>query len=229
MYRNLVAAVAIVFTSAVSGSGTSAMAQRRESVPEAEKLLVEMRNALDRMGAAEFEFSFRAENMAGDVLGEESGSFVAEGECFRMTASLLTVYCDGRTKWIYDMNNEEIAIFPHDAESADPAENPFAVLRKADPSEYNMKGQVRTVVHDGHPAYLFRMSSRDVNAAYTFIDFTVSADNCLPVAVTYESRNGDRYRLEILAVRERQHVSKDFFAPPADLLDDPDVLVTDMR
>ena len=127
------------------------------------------------------------------------------------------------------MNNEEIAIFPHDTESTDPAENPFAVLRKADPSEYNMKGQVRTVVHDGHPAYLFRMSSRDVNAAYTFIDFTVSADNCLPVSVTYESRNGDRYRLEILAVRERQHVSKDFFVPPADLLDDPDVLVTDIK
>ena len=212
----------------LAGTGTLYVANAQR-LPQPKELLLQMREALDGMGAADFGFSFMAEDQAGNVLGKETGNFLAEGERFRMTTSSLTVYCDGKTKWLYDMANEEITVFPHDTASTDPAENPFAVLRKADPSGYDFKGSVRNVEYEGRPALEFRMASKDKNAAYTVVDFTVSAEDWLPVAIVYKNRNGDVYHLSVLSVSSVNGVTDALFVPPAELLDSPDVLVTDMR
>ena len=121
-------------------------------VPQPKELLGQMRQALDALGAAEFGFEFRAfgfefraVSQSGELLGEETGTFTAQGESFRLEGSVLTVYCDGVTKWIYDEGAQEITVFPHDTASTDPAENPFAVLRRADPGDYTFRGAVRRV------------------------------------------------------------------------------------
>ncbi len=207
-----------------------AYAQTSGKAPEPAQLLRQMRQALDGLGTAEFTFAFSARDAAGRELGRESGTFVAQGESFRLTGSVITVYCDGVTKWIYDMANEEITIFPHDTSSTDPAENPFAVLGKANPEDYTFKGAVRkTDAADGTPAWRMSMASKDRNAAYTLIEFTVSRQTMLPVAVSYVSRNGDVYELTVASARSIGRLAETEFAPPADLLEDPDVYVTDMR
>ena len=111
----------------LQGQRAAAQVASGSRAPKPEELLDRMRQALDALGAAEFTFEFRAENGAGDLLGEESGRFIAQGECFRLEGSVLTVYCDGVSKWIYDEGAQEITVFPHDTASTDPAENPFAV------------------------------------------------------------------------------------------------------
>ncbi len=207
-----------------------AYAQTAGRAPEPAQLLRQMRQALDALGTAEFGFAFSAKDVSGRELGQESGTFVAQGERFRLSGSVITVYCDGVTKWVYDMSNQEITIFPHDTSSTDPAENPFAVLGKADPADYTFKGAVRKVnTADGTPAWKISMASKDRNAAYTLIEFTVSRQTMLPVAVSYESRNGDVYELTVASARSVGRLADTEFAPPADLLEDPDVYVTDMR
>ena len=123
----------------LQGQRAAAQVASGSRAPKPEELLDRMRQALDALGAAEFTFEFRAENGAGDLLGEESGRFIAQGECFRLEGSVLTVYCDGVSKWIYDEGAQEITVFPHDTASTDPAENPFAVLRKARPGDYTFR------------------------------------------------------------------------------------------
>lgn len=199
-------------------------------VPQPEVLLGNMRKALDALGTAEFGFEFTAYGKSGELLGEESGTFVAQGEAFLLSGSVITVYCDGVTKWIYDEVNREITIFPHDSVSTDPAENPFAVLSKADPSHYTFRGDVRRVNSgDGQHAWRLTMASKDRNAAYTLIEFTVSARTFLPSGIVYESRNGDRYVLKVLSAEGLDRMPQDKFTLPASLLEDPDVYVTDMR
>lgn len=198
--------------------------------PQPEVLLGNMRKALDELGTARFVFGFSARNGAGDVIGEESGTFVAQGESFLLSGSVISVYCDGTTKWIYDEVNREITIFPHDSASTDPAENPFAVLSKADPSDYTFRGDVRRVNSgDGQYAWRLTMASKDRNAAYTLIEFTVSARTFLPSGIVYEGRNGDRYELKVLSAERLDRMPQDRFTPPSGLLEDPDVYVTDMR
>lgn len=197
--------------------------------PRPEELLLQIRETLDRMGPTDFGFTFEARDEAGELLGAGNGHFLAEGDCFRMTTPMLTVYCDGKTKWLCDMDNMEITIFPHDTASTDPAENPFAVLRKATPAGYDLKGPVRSVEHDGRQAYVLVMSPKDRNAAYTQVSVTVAADSRQPLAILYKSRNGDTYHLEVLSVKEVEELDGTCFVPPAGLLDDPDYIVTDMR
>lgn len=199
-------------------------------MPQPKELLAQMRQAVDALGAAEFGFEFRAVSQTGEQLGEESGTFIAQGESFCLDGSVLKVYCDGVTKWIYDEGAQEITIFPHDTASTDPAENPFAVLRKARAEDYTFRGAVRRVsAADGQPAWQLVMASKDRNAAYTQIEFIVSQQTLLPVTIGYESRNGDRYELKVLSAEGRGTLSSSEFMPPAGLLDDPDIYVTDMR
>ena len=199
-------------------------------VPQARELLSQMRQAVDALGAAEFGFEFRAENQAGELLGEEAGTFMAEGDSFRLEGSVLTVYCDGETKWIYDEGAQEITVLPHDTATTDPAENPFAVLRKAAPDDYTFRGAVRKVdAADGQPAWQLVMASKDRNAAYTQIEFTVSQRTLLPLRIVYGSRSGDRYDLRVLSVRSLGSLSGAEFTPPDSLMDDPDIYITDLR
>lgn len=186
---------------------------------------------MDALGAAEFTFEFRAENGAGDLLGEESGRFIAQGECFRLEGSVLTVYCDGVSKWIYDEGAQEITVFPHDTASTDPAENPFAVLRKARPVDYTFRGQVRGTAApvDGQGAWQLSMASKDRNAAYILIEFTISQKTLLPVSIVYESRNGDKYDLRILSARGLGALAQEEWTPPESLLENPEVYITDLR
>jgi outer membrane lipoprotein-sorting protein len=114
----------------LQGQRAAAQVASGSRAPKPEELLDRMRQALDALGAAEFTFEFRAENGAGDLLGEESGRFIAQGECFRLEGSVLTVYCDGVSKWIYDEGAQEITVFPHDTASTDPAENPLSCARR---------------------------------------------------------------------------------------------------
>ena len=211
----------------VQGVSAQASAGR---VPQPKELLGQMRQALDALGAAEFGFEFRAVSQSGELLGEETGTFTAQGESFRLEGSVLTVYCDGVTKWIYDEGAQEITVFPHDTASTDPAENPFAVLRRADPGDYTFRGAVRRVNGpDGQAAWLLVMASKDRNAAYTLIEFTVSQRTLLPVKIVYESRNGDRYDLSVLSVKGLGELPGTEFTAPESLMEDPDIYITDLR
>lgn len=215
----------------LQGQRAAAQVASGSRAPKPEELLDRMRQALDALGAAEFTFEFRAENGAGDLLGEESGRFIAQGECFRLEGSVLTVYCDGVSKWIYDEGAQEITVFPHDTASTDPAENPFAVLRKARPGDYTFRGQVRGTAApvDGQGAWQLSMASKDRNAAYILIEFTISQKTLLPVSIVYESRNGDKYDLRILSARGLGALAQEEWTPPESLLENPDVYITDFR
>lgn len=198
-------------------------------VPQPKAVLASMQEALGRLGTADFAFTFKAVSSEGEVLGDESGHFVAQGEAFRLTTDIMTVFCDGKTKWIYDTVNEEITVFPHDTASVDPAENPFAVLSKADASLYSFKGGVDVEDGDNSTLYTIRMSPKDKDEAFTELEITVTPDTFLPVAVEYTSRNADLYSLRILSVKSVSAMPADYFAPSQELLDDPDVYITDMR
>ena len=83
----------------------------------------------------------------------------------------------------------------------DPAENPFAVLSKADASMYSFKGGTDTdKAGDGSVQYVINMVPKDKGLSFTSLRITVTADTFLPCAVTYASRTGDRYELQIVSV-----------------------------
>lgn len=198
-------------------------------VPAAKDVLNNMQRVLSGMETAEFTFSFKAYGESGDLVADESGNFVAQGDCFRLASGSVEVYCDGRAKWIYDKENTEITVFPHDSLSSDPAENPFAALVRTDPALYSFRGGVDVTDRDGVRIYSFTMVPKDNRAPYREICISVDASTWLPAEAGYVGRGGDVYELHIGRVKSVQRKNHDFFVPSEELLDNPDVYVTDMR
>lgn len=73
------------------------------------------------------------------------------------------------------------------------------------------------------------MASKDRNAAYILIEFTISQKTLLPVSIVYENRNGDKYDLRILSARGLGALAQEEWTPPESLLENPEVYITDLR
>ncbi len=190
--------------------------------PNPVTLLEKMKAELAAMEAAKFTFSFTALNTGNQSLAELDGEFIAQGQMFLLSTDVSTVYCDGQTKWILDIANNEMMIFPHDASSSDIAENPFAVLINADLKEYNVKPQIKkgsTII----------LTPKANNASYTQVAITLNLDNYLPSAMEYITINGDTYSVVIHSTTAVSPSDLSFFTPSQELLSDPDMIIVDMR
>ncbi|HIZ85909.1 MAG TPA: outer membrane lipoprotein carrier protein LolA [Candidatus Coprenecus stercoravium] len=211
-------------------SALSYTAAAQSRIPQPKEVLSSIQKALQGLGTADFEFSFQAFGQDGTVLGDENGHFVGQGDAFRLSTDVMTVFCDGHTKWIYNTVNEEVTIFPHDVSSVDPAENPFAVLSKADASAYSFKGGTDAdKAEAGALVYTVNMVPKDKEQSFTSLRITVNADTFLPRAVIYNSRTGDRYELVIVSAASVEAKPGEFFRPSQELMDNPEIYITDMR
>lgn len=197
--------------------------------PDPKEVAGNMRTALSKGDAVEFTFSFFAESQNGDVIGEEEGTFLAQGDSFKMETGTIEVFCDGSVKWLYDKINAEIAIFPHDPATIEIAEAPFAVLGRIDPDRFSFLQGVESFEYNGTDLLRIRIMPKEKNVSYTQVDISVNPLTWYPVLLEYTSVGGDRYLLDISGVRMTEEKEKSFFIPSQDLLDDPDVYVTDMR
>ena len=104
------------------------------------------------------------------------------------------------------------------------------MLIKADASMYSFKGGTDTdKAGDGSVQYVINMVPKDKELSFTSLRITVTADTFLPCAVVYMSRTGDRYNLSIVSVSRADARPEEFFRPSPELMDDPDIYITDMR
>lgn len=188
-----------------------------------------MQQVLKNSGTMEFGFVFRAENSKGELINETDGTFVAEGECFKMNTPDLEMYCDGASKWLYDMLNDEITIFPHDPNTVEIAENPFAVLNRITPEAYTFRSGVKVMQDKGVTSYRVVMAPKDKSLSYSELAMTVNGTAWLPSEMEYQSVTGDRYIVKINRSGKVPVKGKDYFTPSEELLSNPDIYITDLR
>lgn len=182
------------------------------------EVITSMKSHLNALGCVYVTFSFEAKNASGELIASEKGSFTAEGEMFCMKITSAEIFCDGSSKWIYDKNNEEVTIFPHDASIIDFLENPFSALRKMDISKYNLQMKTMgTVV----------MKPQDKDADYNKLVIDVNMTTSLPASISFENKSGDVYRALLSSIKSVPSSGAESFVPSEKIL--KSALVTDMR
>lgn len=192
-------------------------------------LLEEMKNQIGKLGTCEIVFEFEAYSSGGELLGEQSGIFIAQGDCFKISTPIVELFCDGESKWIYDIEAVEMTIFPHNKELDDIAENPFGVLKNLDLSHYKFSNRAEKVVVGSNNCYQLTLTPKDKDSNYTSLIIAISETTSLPVSLRYLNRNGDWYFLTISSIGEIPQKSSDYFLPGDDVLSNPDLYITDLR
>ncbi|MCK9304834.1 MAG: outer membrane lipoprotein carrier protein LolA [Bacteroidales bacterium] len=87
---------------------------------KASDILSSFTGRLKSLPAFELEFSMGAE---GAVI---AGTIQSQKNSFRLINDIIEIYCDGKEKWIFNKDYNEVTIFKHDTSQTDITENPAA-------------------------------------------------------------------------------------------------------
>lgn len=200
-----------------------------QSAKGSEELLNELKKGISSLGTSEVEFDFVARNSDGTLLLEQSGVFVAQDDSFVMSTDIIDLYCDGVSKWILDKDLLEMTVLPHDKSVNDITENPFGVLRNLDLSLYKLPKKSKVVEIDSQVLQVVTLVPKEKDPNYTSIVMTLSESTNLPVSIEYFSRGGESYFVKVNSIRSIDKKAPEYFIPGADVLNDPELYITDLR
>lgn len=186
------------------------------------EILSKSSEVISAMECVETSFTFSAYKATGELVGENEGLFVSQGDSFLVLTAMLEVYCDGKNKWIYDKESREITIINHDPNLSDITENPFSVFKNADVI-YDYVGKPK---RDGEN-WLIQMKPKDKKINYSIVELTVKVSDSTPVSIKYTTKSGDVYYAAIKDFKAAECKADSFFIIDLNSLED--VIVTDLR
>jgi outer membrane lipoprotein-sorting protein len=105
------------------------------------------------------------------------------------------VYCDGATKWVYNVDADEVMLFPA-TEAYDITDNPLLYIQQH-VDNFKYKPTVQRKVEQGKAVIHLDMFPKDKNTAYISIGLTVDATTYYPVAIQYRLKDGQRYTINV--------------------------------
>jgi len=154
------------------------------------------------------------------------GVVQSQGESFRLTNSQLELYCNGTTKWIYNIDNKEITITGNDPSQTDLTENPLAFLTSLEKG-YSYSEKPRSTTESGKAAWKIELKTVNKKLAYTSITLVVEKSSLKPLAVEYLAKNGTRHVATVSYFVEKKPWPAIYFSFPESRLNG--LNVTDLR
>lgn len=200
-----------------------------QSAKSSEIVLNELKRQISQMKTSEVLFDFVARSSDGAILLEQSGAFVAQDDSFVMSTDIIDLYCDGVSKWILEKELLEMTIVPHDKSLNDITENPFGVLRNLDLSLYKFPKKSKVAKVGSQVLQVVTLTPKEKDPNYTSIVISLSDSTNLPVSIEYFSRTGDSYFVRVNSIGGIAEKTPEYFVPGAQVLDNPDLYITDLR
>ncbi len=190
-------------------------------------LLDKMTERIGHFQCTKIYFNFEAADSKGAVIVRQTGVFYGQSEFFRMKSSDVEIYCDGVSKWVYDINGGELTILPHNPKSRDITENPFDVISKNNFKNYSYSKPPKKLNFGGKSTYSVVLLPMSKGEKYERIELILSASDYLPVAINYVSKKGDKYSVKISSINGVEAKESGYFIPESSIFDS--AVVTDLR
>lgn len=175
-----------------------------------------MEERLRSYDAIETAYRFIVTNKEGKVVVDEPGTFYQEGECFLVKSFSLDIYCDGKSKMIYNHMFDEITIIGHDPRNGNMSENPFVVLTDTK-ANYTYVFENDKVV----------LTPKNGSADHTSVEIVLSPNDFSIKSITYFAPSGS-YRAEVQSLRGVDKKGGEFYTINLDEVSD-DVVINDLR
>lgn len=155
-----------------------------------------------------------------------SGTIQSQKESFKLTNSQLELYCNGKVKWIYNIDNKELTIIANDPSQTDITENPLAFLTSLDKG-YTYSEKARSGSASGRSAWFIELKPINKRLAYKSITIGIEKNTLKPLSVQYMAKNGAKHIADITSFVERSPWQVGFFTFPSSKM--KGLTVTDLR
>lgn len=96
---------------------------------------ISLMSRIEGKGNVVVKYSISGKNETGNVVFRQSGSIDVKRDRYKLTASGLEIFCNGKSMWVYSPESEELVIYSADKQSSNPAENPLLFLKSSCVSE----------------------------------------------------------------------------------------------
>ena len=196
---------------------------------KSEEVISRMKTALSKYVSAEITFNFDVISPEGEMLMNDAGFFSVQGDAYKLSTGDYSVYCNGTSKWVHDVYNQEITIYPFTAEGAEFLENTFFILKNMNMQDFKIPVRSAIDEKDNELSYKLVIEPKDDRATYKKVIIYVRADTFIPATIDYLNKNDDRYVVNIASIVNVPERSLAFFAPDDIILEDEEIYITDLR
>ena len=174
-------------------SFTSALANTNSA-----QLLRKMTEAIKENAAVELKFEMVA-NIAGSATPDAfKGTVQAQGNAFRLINPHVELFCDGKSKWIVNVDAGELTIFPNDTTQKDLVENPVGFLTSLGGPDSGYKFPEKP--KDG-PVWIIELTPVSKRTAYKNVIVGINKITNLPVSIEYNGKDGSNYKVVITSFK----------------------------
>jgi outer membrane lipoprotein-sorting protein len=195
---------------------------------------------IESLRAAEIQFTM---TVNGDTI---EGMVESQKESFRLINGQMEIYCNGMTKWIYNIDNKEITIVDNDPSTTDLTENPMAFFNSLEKS-YSYDQKAKSHITKANPSspvssltdvnipqslinkqlWIIDLRPKNKHLSYSSITLGIEKGTLNPVLVAYNLKEGASHIIYITKFVERKPWAQDYFIFPETKL--KGMHVTDLR
>ncbi len=197
--------------------------------PEAKDLLDKAAQKVSTYKNISTSFDYTFENLADGKSESYSGKLLIKGKKFRMDVDNTVTFSDGKTRWVYLTESNEVTISPIETSSEDAPEDLFL----SDPlSLYTIHNQkFKYVMGDieeinGKTMQIVELAPEDIKKPYFKIKYWFTPDNNLYQIKCFQ-KDGTRYTLTLSKFDTNQKIDESSLN--FDVKEYPGVEIIDMR
>lgn len=169
-----------------------------------------------------FEMKFSMVDQGSDY----EGIVQSQGEMFRFTSSVWEFFCDGTSKWIYNIENKELTILKFDRNQSEISENPLAFFETFE-KNYSYNPKALSAIVNGLEVWRIGLKPLDKKLAYSSITLTIEKATLSPVTLEFIAKNEAKYLTRITSLVEKAPWPVSYFTFPTSRL--TGLNVTDLR
>ena len=193
---------------------------------KATEILKKLEKKVDSFKSLHIEYGILVENQQEQIQERQEGKVTAQKSKFKLIASKgIEVYCDGKTKWTYMKDVQEVNIQDVDPEADDIFSDPVKFLTgQRKDFKYNYKGLVQ---EDGKTFTEIDYHPKNTKAPYHTIRLHIDEKTLTPYSIKYMGRDGTHYAVRIKSYMPDIDISNiDFTFDPSKY---SDIEVVDLR
>ena len=181
----------------------------------ASEVLKKMNSAIENMGAMALEFNV---NLGTGVKEDYLfGSAEVQGNSFKMISPDFEIFCDGTSKWILNVNSDELTILTNDISQTDMLENPVGFIKSlSNEKSSGYKYPQKATSSANGKQWQIEMTPSAKNTLCKSLKVSVDKSNYLPHSITYNGADGSIYEIELTALKRVAEWSRENFVFPAD-------------
>lgn len=201
-------------------------------------ILSRFTSRLKSLSALELEFSIESEG------SRITGTIHSQKHSYRLINNQMEVYCDGKSKWIYNKDYKEVTIFKNDTSQTDITENPAAFFNTIG-TNYSYDASAKSwtagsaavpaslnnstvpAVIKGKQILLIELRPKDKKAPYTSITLGIEKGTLNPLIVAFLSKDGSRNTIWITRFGGHTEWPSEYFVFSSDSI--KDLTISDLR